>query len=619
MSGTPRVPNRPMAPRAPDSRLRTDRKEGARGPYERGYEHRSAASHPYPADAFAPDRAGRYGRPPAREQHFGRAQTGPASGMRGGPANGARGGPAPGMRGGPAYGGRGGPASGMRGGPAYGTRGGMADPRAAEEALWKRQHEGLQVLFSLANAAASTQAPPLLQLTRSDTKTTGPRVLALLKDPALRGAVALILSAVLSGGLGFAFWVATAHYQKASGVGSVSAEISTISFLAGLGSLNLINVFARFLPEAGRHARRMILVSYAAAVVASSLGALIFLFTPLASGLVIGSGSGKLAFGLCVVMNGVFVIQDGALIGFGRSAWVPVENTLVAALRLALLPLAMRSLSAPVAVLWSWALPMVGAVLVVNGIIIGRLAGRRHAWQRPRLPPLRELGRFVAIESVTTAVSASVSAFLPALVTRRLGATEGGYFYVPWIITTMASLLLTSILISMVREAVARPEKAEFTIRRSLRLVFLMMLGGMIGCFFLSGFVLAPLGSEYVAHGAPLLRWVALALPAMAINLLYWSLCLVRRRPWPVFAVNLSTSVIVIGGVLLLRHGADISRVGMIYCLAQWVVAAVALIPTLRSLRVLRERNEHETFVSSAPRPEGPRRRPYAVSDRETR
>ena len=136
------------------------------------------------------------------------------------PAYGGRGGPASGMRGGPAYGGRGTPAYGARGGPAYGTRGGMADPRAAEEALWKRQHEGLQVLFSLANVAAATQAPPLLHLTRSDTKTTGPRVLALAKDPALRGAVAFFLSAVLCGALGCAFGVATALYEKASGVGS---------------------------------------------------------------------------------------------------------------------------------------------------------------------------------------------------------------------------------------------------------------------------------------------------------------------------------------------------------------------------------------------------------------
>ena len=111
-----------------------------------------------------------------------------------------------------------------------------------------------------------------------------------------------------------------------------------------------------------------------------------------------------------------------------------------------------------------WALPMAIAVLAVNAVIIGPLAGGRRN-QRPRLPAAAEMGRFVAIESVTTAVAAAVTAFLSALVTQRLGSTQGGYFYVPWMIATMVSLPLMSILISMVREAVARPEKADATVR----------------------------------------------------------------------------------------------------------------------------------------------------------
>jgi len=402
--------------------------------------------------------------------------------------------------------------------------------------------------------------------------------------------MALIISNVVSGGLGFVFWAATAHYEKASGVGSVSAEVSAITFLASVGSLNLINVFARFIPEAGWHARRMILISYSGAVLAGSLCAVIFLLTPLASGLVIGGGIGRVGLACCVVLNSVFMIQDGGLVGFGRSGWVPIENTLVAVARLALLPLTITRLSPSVAILWSWALPMAVAVIIVNAAIVGRLARRKVTRQRPTLPPVRQLGRFVAIESVTTAVAAAVSAFLPALVTRRLGATQGGYFYVPWIITTMASLLFTSILISMVREAVARPATASFTIRRSLRLLVTAMIAGMIGCIFLSKFVLASMGPDFAIYGSQLLRWVGLALPAITTNLLYWSLCLVRRHPWPVLAVNLATSAAMIAGVMLLRKGAAVSSVGMIYCLSQWVVALVVAFPAMKALRAVRER-----------------------------
>jgi O-antigen/teichoic acid export membrane protein len=453
-------------------------------------------------------------------------------------------------------------------------------PRADGEALTKRQLEGIQVLLSLSNAT-------LVSRSRADAR-RGARVLAPLRDPALRAAMALIVSNVVSGGLGFVFWAMTAHYQKASGVGSVAAEVSAITFLASVGSLNLINVFARFIPEAGWHARRMILISYSGVVLAGSLCAIIFFLTPLASRLIIGGATGRLALASCVLLNSIFMIQDGGLVGFGRSGWVPVENTLVAVARLVLLPLIIMRTSAPIAILWSWALPMAAAVLVVNAFIICRLAGRRQTRQKPKLPPVRQLGRFVAIESVTTAIAAAVSAFLPALVTLRLGASEGGYFYVPWIITTMASLLFTSILISMVREAVASPQHAASTINRSLRLVLLAMIVGMIGCFFLSRLVLAPMGADFAAYGTPLLRWLGLALPAITINLLFWSFCLVRRHPWPVLAVNLTTSAVIIGGVMLLRQGADVSRVGMIYCLSQWIVAVAVAVPALKALRLVR-------------------------------
>jgi hypothetical protein len=367
--------------------------------------------------------------------------------------------------------------------------------------------------------------------------------------------------------------------------------VSSITFLAGVGSLNLINVFARFLPEAGWHARRLILISYAGAALTGFVAATIFLLTPIATGLVLGGRPGRLAFASCVVLNSIFSIQDGGLVGFGRATWVPVENILVALGRLALLPVTAIFLSASIGVLWSWALPMVMAVIVVNALNIGVLAGRQ-AEQRPRLPTFSELGRFVGVESVTTAISGAVSVFLPALVTLRLGTIQGGYFYVPWIIATMLSLLLSSLLISMVREAVARPENADSTILRSMRLGLLVIGAGMTICLLVPKLALLSLGPEFAAHGAPLLRWVGLALPATALNLLFWATCLVRRRPWPVFAVNFATSVAVVSGVLLLRPGTSIGRVGMLYCITQWAIAAAVSFPTIKALRVVRQRKE---------------------------
>ena len=410
---------------------------------------------------------------------------------------------------------------------------------------------------------------------------------ALLRDGAVIGSLSLMTSAAASGGLALVFWSLAARRLDAASMGRVAAEVSTITFLASVGTLNLINVFGRFLPETGARTRRFITLGYLAAAAAGLGVAGIFLLTPWAGDLVIGGTGGRLAFTALVVANSVFMIQDGGLLGLGRPMWVPVENVVVAGARLALLPLLASRHGDAGGLITAWGVPMVLAVLVVNAVILAKLAPLQHG--RPsRLPPRGALLRFVAIESVTTAVAASVTAFLPALVAQRLGKEQGAYFYVPWVITTMIVLLASSTLISMVRETVARPEHAAATQTRSLGL-----LAAVIGlatpiCLLLPRLVLWPLGPEYVDEGATLLRWSGLALPAATVVLVYWSICLVARRAWPVFWINMTTATAMVVGVFLIPRSSGIAAVGLLYCLVQWGLAIVVAGPALRSLRRMR-------------------------------
>jgi hypothetical protein len=398
----------------------------------------------------------------------------------------------------------------------------------------------------------------------------------------------------VAGGLGFVFWAFTAHHQGASAVGAISAEVSSITFLAAVGSLNLVSIFGRFLPVAGWRARRLIVTGYGSASLAGLVLSAVFLFTPLAKGLIIGGEVGRFAFVMFVVVNSVFNIQDGGLIGFGRFGWIPAENASVALLRFLLLPVAAIFLSAREGVLGAWALPMVIAVVVVNIFNLGPLPSQQMG-DRPNLPKIGELSRLVGVGSLSNSVNATVTAFLPALVTHRLGSVQGGYFYVPWTITTMGILLLNNVTTSMVREVVANPKRAGLAIRRSVMLAALMGIVIMVACLFFARLILTPLGPGFALHGAPLLKWTGLAMPATAAIVLFWAVCLIRRRPLRSFGVNLLAAISIVSGVLLLRPGSDISRVGMIYCTVQWAVAAVLAVPTFAGLRSITRNRDWES------------------------
>jgi O-antigen/teichoic acid export membrane protein len=466
----------------------------------------------------------------------------------------------------------------------------------------RRQLEGLSLLTSLTQRSAATSGFPVITvgfetITRprpgaevSPEAGRGPRVLSLLRDPALRSAIALALSAILSGVLGLVFWARAAHYDSVATVGHISAEVSAITFLALIGSLNLMTAFPRFLPEAGWNTRRMLLSSYTASALVGLIAAGIFMLTPLSSALVLDGMAGRLGFTFCVMVNSIFMFQDGALVGFGKAVWVPVENLLVAIARLGLIPVIAASAHLPVtaSVLWAWAFPTVISVFVVNGFNLGPLAGRQSVYQ-PKLPPMKEVLNWVGIEALTTIVNASVSSFLPALVAWRLGAVQGGYIYVPWTIATMATLLLTNVFISMVREVITVPERASITIDRSLRLAAAFVVCGVIGCALLGKFILLPLGGGYGENGGSLLRWIGFSFPAIAINLLFVAVCLVKIRPGLIFIANCAVTIGTIGGLMELGHGAGIGSVGFIYCIVQWVVAAAFAIPAVKGILAIRD------------------------------
>jgi O-antigen/teichoic acid export membrane protein len=400
------------------------------------------------------------------------------------------------------------------------------------------------------------------------------------RDPATVAGLALIAAAGSTGVLTFGFWWLLARRDGAAAVGAVSAEVSAATFLASVGSLNMLNVLARFLPEAGRSARRLIRHGYLALVVTSAAVAGLFLLTPWADRLVLGGGAGRVGFVALVVATGVFLVQDGALVGLGHTLLVPLENVLTALTRLALivvLPLAAAGGS-----LLAWGTATVASVLVVNAFTLTRHEARGGN-EEGSLPRTGELVRFIALEGVANAISAAVLMFVPAVVAVTMGAEAAGFFYVPWLALSIVVTFLSAVQLSMVREVVARPAERAGVVRRSLALSAGVVLVGVVGCLAVGPLLLHLLGPGFAEHAGMLLVWFGLALPATAVVVVFWSVCLIARRPVPGLVVNTLTAAVMIVGIQLLA-GGPLSRVGLLYLVVEWAVAAAVVVPTWRGL-----------------------------------
>jgi hypothetical protein len=340
-------------------------------------------------------------------------------------------------------------------------------------------------------------------------------------------------------------------------------------------------VLARFLPGAGEHTSRLIVRCYLTAGGAAALASVAFLATPW--GPTASTDIGAVGFVGLVVLSALFLIQDGGLIGLGKAAWVPVENVTMGVARLALLPVCALLLTTSGYAVLAWGVAMGTAVVALNAIVLGRLAPR--ALGRPRLPEPHDLRGFVAVESVNAALATAVATFLPAVVTFSLGARLGGYFYVPWMLFAIGTLLLSNVLITAVRESFADPAAAPSVLRGQLRLGAFVVTAGTVGCALLPGVPLALLGGDFAHEAEGLMRWLGLALPGTAVLLLFWALSLILQRPRPVLLVNAGVAGCTVGAVVAYGETLGLAGVGVVYCAVQTLLALAVLPVTVRWLK----------------------------------
>lgn len=407
----------------------------------------------------------------------------------------------------------------------------------------------------------------------------------LAAGPVVRRASALMMSTVASAALGFAFWLVAARFLPAHTVGLGAALVSSMTLLASVAQLNLASLYARFLPTAGPRSRSLVLGGAAAAAATGVVGAVVF------AALGQDTGQWPWLFGLAVVASALHFIADGVLNGLGRAAAVPVRTVAASAGKLALLAglgIAGVHLSGE-HVLLVWTLPVVVVVAATAWVVLRRLV---PAHSRGASEPIdrRELVRFAGAEYVNAIVTNLVSFLPPVLVTAAVGADQGAYFYLPWLIGVSVTTMLWNIVTSYVATAsgTLSAEERWRHLGRAVRLGAVVALGGAAVLAAGATPLLWLLGPAYAEHGATALRLIGATLPFTAVGLLFAALRFMRKRLWLLTLLQAGAGALFLGGTV-----ATVARFGIVapagaYLVAQALLALLVAPFLVRDLRALR-------------------------------
>jgi O-antigen/teichoic acid export membrane protein len=398
-------------------------------------------------------------------------------------------------------------------------------------------------------------------------------------------ALALMFTTAATALLGLAFWAVAARYYSTASVGRGSAMISSLTLMSTLAQLNLGNVFARYLPTAGRSSRRFVLRGYLVVV---------------GFGLVLGAGFAmaglgraffthpldRVLFPVYVAVIALFTLQDFVLLSIQAAKYIPVKNVIFSLVKLVLLAMLAAELpdhGIPVA----WVLPaVVGAIAVTAAVRLRGLPDPNDPnTPAGELPDRRTMGGVIAGEYVSGAAGVVVPMVLPLLVLWELGAEANAFFSMPWLVASSLSMLIWNVASSLLVEAATDKANAGALVRRALKLS--LVVGGAGGLVELAGapFILAVLGPEYAREGTDLLRVMALVVPFNAVLVAWTTLMRIHGRMALLVTQQVVGGAGTIGLTVLLLPSLGVTGAGVGFVVSQAACGLAVALPLWRMLQ----------------------------------
>lgn len=366
----------------------------------------------------------------------------------------------------------------------------------------------------------------------------------------LQSSMFLMASAGLTAAIGFVFWALVARSYTTAQVGLATSLLSAISLIS---YLSLFGFNATLIRYPARGNARNSQVTWTLAAVSGTglvLGIAYLAFLSLISPqleFIRRQPVGALAFvGFCV-MAAVNLLTDSVFIG----ARMPQYNTLVDGVIQSLAKLAM-----PVFLV---ALGAVGILAATGaGYVVAVIAS--IAFMRRRLKFRFDLTtrgtrlRATARYSLTSYVSALLNLLpllvLPSIVLRTLGPDSEAYYFMAFQIATLLSAASYAISESLFSEGAHDPSNIAALLRRSAKIMLMIVVPGALIVATASGLILDIFGAKYAAHAHGLLVLLSLGSIAVAFN--SWASCalrvLVRMRALVISNVVLTVAVLGFAG-----------------------------------------------------------------------
>ena len=369
--------------------------------------------------------------------------------------------------------------------------------------------------------------------------------------PLYRNAVYLMLNSAILALTGFFFWAIAARLYPVEGVGLASAAISAMALLAALSTLGLTYGLIRFLPKAGKKSRDMINSCFTLGILTSIALSLIFLAgLPSWSPALLPIRGHPVFFAAFMIFTAAMTLQSftqQTFVAQRKTQFALWEGLIFGLLRFIPLIL-LAAFFHTFGIFVSWGIAASIAIVVSIFFFLPKI--------QPAYRPLPTISK-VAISDLMHFSFANYAAnlfwsipglILPLTVVNILGAESNAYFYIGWAVGGVLLMIPLAASFSLFAEGSHNEERLVGDVKRSLKLILLLLIPAIIIIFALGDKILLLFGSAYSENAARLLRLLALSAFPVSLNYIYFSIKRIEMRMRSVIGL---TAFIAVGTLAL--------------------------------------------------------------------
>jgi O-antigen/teichoic acid export membrane protein len=337
-----------------------------------------------------------------------------------------------------------------------------------------------------------------------------------MHDSLYRNSIFLILSSLLSSGMGFVFWKINTQFYSPKDIGIATSLITICQLLIYLSPIGINQAIIKVIPLSKNRSELISTVLITVSITATLFSVIYLIILPLLSP--------KLTFLyhhlyfipvflLGCVISTINNITDNIFVALKSTIYIIYENIALGILKVTL-PLILLGLGT------------FGIFTAYFACVIGSLAVTIYGFYRLNLKikavfrfrELKNIAQFSLANYVAAVFGNIAPMLMPTLIVGVLGASQAAYYFIATSIANIVSIVPQSTSSALYAEISHNPLNIKRQIFKSLLTIVGLMLPLLVFLILFSGHVLLLFGKEYSYAGSTLLRLLVLSTIPIAIS-----------------------------------------------------------------------------------------------------